>query len=101
MDRHEEPPATLPRPSRMLAAVLGFITFLLLMPARAEHLDIDYAGRPGESVSHCYTHLGWQDVFGPLSCSRWGAAAAGAVVTLVVLSASRSAPGRRAKQLPT
>lgn len=78
----------------MLAPVLGFITFLLLLPARAEHLDIDYANRPGESVRHCYTHLGWQDVLGPLSCSRWGAAAAGVVVALAVLSLTR----RRARR---
>lgn len=73
----------------MLAPVLGFITFLLLMPAREEHQDIDYVDRPGESVHHCYTHLGWQDVLGPLSCSRWGAAAAGVVVALAVLWLSR------------
>lgn len=42
----------------MLAPVLGFITFLLLLPARTESLDIDYFDRPGESVTHCYTHLG-------------------------------------------
>lgn len=36
----------------MLAPVLGFITFLLLLPAREEHLDIDYVDRPGESVNH-------------------------------------------------
>ena len=57
----------------MLAPALGFVTFLLLLPAREEHIEIDYVDR-GESVHHCYTHLGWQDVLGPLSCSRWGAA---------------------------
>lgn len=80
----------------MLAPVLGFITFLLLLPAREEHLDIDYAGRPGESVHHCYTHLGWQDVLGPLSCSRWAAAAAGVVVALTVLWVSRRRTRRKA-----
>ena len=69
----------------MLAPALGFLTFLLLLPAREEHLDIDYVDRPGESVHHCFMHLGWQDVLGPLSCSRWGAAAVGFVVALTVL----------------
>jgi hypothetical protein len=80
----------------VLAAVLGFLTFLLLLPARIEHLDIDYADRPGESFTHCSTHLGWQDVLGPASCSRWGAAAVGVVVTLVVLSGSRWSARRSA-----
>lgn len=90
----------------MLGAVLGFITFLVLLPARAEHLDVDYAERSGESVRHCYARLGWQDVLGPLSCSRWGAAAAGVVVTLTVLWLSRwrtgpsQAPRRQARRWP-
>ncbi len=77
------------RPVSVLAPVLGFIVFLLFLPAREEHLDIDYVDRPGESVQHCYTHLGWQDVLGPLSCSRWGAAAAGVFVALTIVGLAR------------
>lgn len=80
----------------MLSPVLGFISFLLLLPARAAQLDIDYADRPGESVRHCYTHLGWQDVLGPVSCSRWAAAAGGVVVGLAVLSLTRWRTRRKA-----
>ncbi len=79
----------------MLAPLLGFVVFLLLLPARQEHLDVDYADRPGESVQHCYTHLGWQDVLGPLSCSRWSAAAAGVLVALAALRLSRWQSRRR------
>ena len=80
----------------MLAPVLGFITFLLFLPARVDQLDIDYYDRPGESVTHCYTHLGWQNALGPLSCSSWGAAAAGVLVTLTVLILSRWRARRKA-----
>lgn len=78
----------------VLAPVLGFVVFLLLLPAREEHLDIDYVGRPGESIQHCYTHLGWQDVLEPLSCSRWGAAAVGVVFALAAVWLSRLRSGR-------
>ena len=84
----------------VLAPVLGFVTFLLLLPAREEHLDIDYVNRPGESVRHCYTHLGWQDVLGPFSCSRWAAALAGRLAGLTVAMLSRwSAKRRRSRRL--
>ena len=81
----------------VLAPVLGFIMFLLLLPAREEHLDIDYVDRPGQSVRHCYTHLGWQDVLGPLSCSRWAAAGVGFVVALTAAAASRWLARRKAR----
>lgn len=42
----------------LLAPVLGFLAFLMLLPARQVHLDIDCMDGPGESVHHCYTHLG-------------------------------------------
>lgn len=89
------------RPRGVLAPVLGFVVFLLLLPARAEHLDIAYVDRAGESVQHCSTHLGWQDVLGPLSCSRWGAAAAGVVVALVALRLSRWRSRRKHEALTT
>lgn len=70
--------------------MLGFVTFLLLLPARAESSDVD---RPfvegavdhvGETGTDCFTHLGWQDALGPWSCSRAAAAAVGIVVWLGV-----------------
>lgn len=74
----------------MLAAVLGFVTFLLLLPARAESSDVDRpfvegaADQVGETVTHCFTHLGWEDALGPCSCSRAAAAAVGVTVWLGV-----------------
>jgi len=79
----------------LLAPVLGFLAFLRLLPARQVHLDIDYADRPREPDHHSYTHLGWQDVLGPLSCSRWGAAATGVAVALPLCGFPAGAPDAR------
>lgn len=67
------------------SAVLGFLTFLLLMPARSGTLLRDCVhGQSCPDITHCYTWLGWQDVLGPLSCSRWAAASIGLLVSLGV-----------------
>lgn len=95
----QEPPGFAGRHMSVLAPGLGFITFLLLLPAREEHLNIDYVNRPGESVRHCYTHFGWQDVLGPFSCGRWAAASAGPLVGLTVTMLSRWSAGRRRSRL--
>ena len=92
----QEPTATERRHTKVLAPMLGFFTFLLLLPAREDHLDIDYGDRPGVSVRHCYTHLGWEDVLGPLSCSRWAAASVGISVALAVRGAGQWRSRRKA-----
>ena len=80
----------------MLAPLLGFITFLLVLPARVDQLGIDVYAGPGGSGTHCFTHLGGQNALGPLSCSRWGAAGANVIVTLGFLLLSRWRDRRKA-----
>jgi hypothetical protein len=64
---------------------LGFLAFVLTIPVRVEQLEYDCVpGTACPSVTSCYTLLGWENVLGPLGCSRWAAAAVGLTVGLAV-----------------
>lgn len=64
---------------------LGFLAFMLTLPIRVEQLEYDcVAGTACPSVTNCYTLLGWENVLGPLGCSRWAAAAMGLAVGFAV-----------------
>jgi hypothetical protein len=70
---------------RVGSFALGFLAFMLTLPIRVEQLEYDcVAGTACPSVTNCYTLLGWENVLGPLGCSRWAAAAAGLAVGLTV-----------------
>ena len=72
------------------SSVLGFATFLLLLPVRVETWEYDcVAGTACPSVTHCSTVLGWEDVLGPLGCSRWAALAVGLAVGLTARAVGR------------
>lgn len=65
---------------------VGFLAFLLTLPIRVEQSDFDCvrgAACP-DSVTNCYTALGWEDVLGPLGCSRWAAVGLGLLVGAVL-----------------
>lgn len=72
----------------LLAPTLGFVTFLALIPARCEQTESSGV-LTSTSQRDCYTHLGWQDVLGPASGSRWAAALVGLLVGLAVVGADR------------
>lgn len=73
---------------------LGFLTFLLTVPVRVEFLQYDCVeGTACPSVTNCYTVLGWENVLGPLGCSRWAAVGVGLLVGLLV----RAVGARRAR----
>lgn len=79
----------------LLAGTAGFLTFLALMPARCDYHDFSGVLSTEGSARDCYTHLGWQDVLGPASGSRWAAALVGLLVGLTVLGADRLRERRR------
>jgi hypothetical protein len=63
---------------------LGFLAFVLTVPVRVEQLEYDcVAGTACPSVTNCYTLLGWENVLGPLGCSRWAAAGVGLAGALI------------------
>lgn len=64
---------------------LGFAAFMLSTPVRVEFLQYDCVrGMTCPSVTNCYTVLGWQNVLGPLGCSRWAAVGVGLLVGLIL-----------------
>lgn len=79
----------------VLAAVLGFVTFLALLPGPASGSSSDRTGPT------CVTHLGWTDPLGPLSCSRPAVALVGAVVWLTARQLLLwRAEGKRRRRTP-
>ncbi len=63
---------------------LGFITFMLTIPVRVEFLQYGCVqGTTCPSVTNCYTVLGWENVLGPLGCSRWAAVGVGLLIGLM------------------
>lgn len=80
------------------SGVVGFLVFMLLTPVgETAGVSDCVAGAvdcPESVVHQCVTLLGWQGVLGPLSCSPWGAAAAG-LLTAVVLRLLGVARARR------
>ena len=73
---------------------LGFVTFMLTTPVRRESSDSDCVdGVACPSVTNCYTLLGWENVLGPLGCSRWAAVGVG----LLVGRLARAVGERRAR----
>jgi hypothetical protein len=68
------------------SSAIGFVVFMLLTPLRVDGGVVDCVEGtpcPGD-FRHCYTLLGWEDVLGPLSCSRWAAVGVGLLVGLCV-----------------
>jgi hypothetical protein len=64
---------------------LGFLVFVLTVPVRVEQSEPGCPeGTTCASVTNCYTLLGWENVLGPLGCSRWAAAAVAVAVGLAV-----------------
>jgi hypothetical protein len=72
----------------------GFLTLLLTTPVRFESSVYDCVAGAAcpPSVISCYTVLGWENVLGPLGCSRWAAVGTGLLVGRLV----RAAGARRA-----
>jgi hypothetical protein len=64
---------------------LGFVTFILTIPVRVEFLQYDCVqSTTCPSVTNCYTVLGWENILGPLGCSRWAAVGVGLLVGAVL-----------------
>ena len=73
---------------------LGFVAFMLTTPVRSESLV--YVSPEGEAcpaVTNCCTLSGWENVLGPLGCSRWAAIGVGLLVGLL----ARAVGERRAR----
>jgi len=70
---------------------VGFVTFMLTTPVRYESgiYDCIPSTPCPSSFSNCYTLLGWENVLGPLGCSRWAAAGVGLLVGLLVREVGR------------
>ena len=65
---------------------LGFVAFMLTIPVRSESSLYDCVADTAcpPSVTTCYTVPGWENVLGPLGCSRWAAIGVGLLVGLLV-----------------
>ena len=73
---------------------LGFVMFMLTTPVRSESLVcVSLEGAACPAVTNCYTLSGWENVLGPLGCSRWAAVGVGLLVGLL----ARAVGERRAR----